>query len=837
MHYLQIEKIIFDPSKIDLKVPKDVVDICYTPIVQSGGNYDIKVSAVSNDEYLSSDVVLCSLGARYKNYCANVSRTFMVDPCAKIEETYTVLLALYDACLAKCVPGNPLKSVHEEAHAFLSKKHADLEPHLPKSFGFITGLEFRDGSLTLNATNNAVFKAGMTVNFSVGLHNIPLTAQDTEKSPESIKKLQVFSLLLADTISVQQEGPAEIMTKFSKDFSSVSYNLADGDNESEKEKEELGSGETADGLRRSNRGIEERQVAESNASMRAAKQKELMERKVQEAKKRLAKSGGKDVDNEEEVEAKDLETYKSPEEYPRDLLPNQVKVDLEHEAMIVPIGGRPVPFHISTIKSVLMPEPDRATYMRINFYAPGAALGKEASANMQKLVDKYGPTNTFIKELTFRSLDPRNLTTAFRMFQELRKRIRQREQKAEQEKDLVVQDKLVRIKDQRVPRLLDLTMRPNISTKKCVGSLEAHQNGLRFTSTRGEVLDVMYGNIKHAFFQPCENTLMVLLHFHLKNPIMVGKKKCSDVQFLTEVVQASLNLDGARRSAYDPDELEEEQREREMRKRLNIAFKDFCKKVERVANHYSFNVEFDIPYSDMGFYANVHREMVFLQPSVHCLVNLTELPNFVVTLSEVEHIHFERVSRATRNFDMTLIFRDWDIVPRTIQSIELKYFEKIQDWLNDVDLTYTEGGLSMNWVNVMKEVKADDRFYEDTDHDGVKKPAGWAWLSADADSDEEEEESDAESEYGSEEDSDSDESDSDEDSDESDYESDELESDFDEDAEDELEEKGMDWDELEKEAATEDRQKRARGEDDVQSDDERKRKQARAGRSAPGKRR
>lgn len=814
-------------------MPKDVVDICYTPIVQSGGKYDIKVSAVSNEDYLSSDVILCSLGARYKNYCANVSRTFMVDPCPKIEETYSVLLALYDACLAKCIPGNPLKSVYEEAHAFLIKKDAALEAHLPKSFGFVTGLEFRDGSLALNGSNGNLFKAGMTVNFSVGLHGIPVTAQDTDKSPEVIKKLQAFSLLLADTISVQKEGPAEIMTKFSKDFSSVSYNLG-GDDEDEGTKEELGTMHTEDGVRRSTRGIEERQVAESNASLRAVKQKELMERKVVEAKKRLAKGGSSNPENEGVMEAKDLKTYSSPEEYPRDLLPNQVKVDLEREAVIVPIGGRPVPFHISTIKSVLMPEPDRATYMRINFYAPGTTLGKEASANMNLLVAKYGPTNTFIKELTFRSLDPRNLTTAFRMFQELRKRVRQREQKAEQEKDLVVQDKLVRIKDQRVPRLQDLTMRPNISNKKCVGALEAHQNGLRFTSHRGEVLDVMYSNIKHAFFQPCENTLMVLLHFHLKNPIMVGKKKCSDVQFLTEVIQASLNLDGARRSAYDPDELEEEQREREMRKRLNVAFKDFCKKVERVATHYSFNVEFDIPYSDMGFSGNVHREMVFIQPSVHCLVNLTELPNFVTTLSDVEHIHFERVSRATRNFDMTLIYRDWDIVPRTITAIELKYFEKIQDWLNDVDLTYTEGGLSMNWANVMKEVKLDDRFYEDTDHDGVKKPAGWAWLSADADSDEEDEEDEEESEYGSDSSEDSSEDDDDsEDSDASSYASDELESDFDEDAEEELEEQGMDWDDLEKEAMVQDKQKRVRGEDEG-SDDERRRKQARSGSSSKG---
>ena len=28
---------------------------------------------------------------------------------------------------------------------------------------------------------------------------------------------------------------------------------------------------------------------------------------------------------------------------------------------------------------------------------------------------------------------------------------------------------------------------------------------------------------------------MVLIHFHLQNPILIGKKKTQDVQFLTEV--------------------------------------------------------------------------------------------------------------------------------------------------------------------------------------------------------------------------------------------------------------------------------------------------------------
>ena len=143
-------------------------------------------------------------------------------------------------------------------------------------------------------------------------------------------------------------------------------------------------------------------------------------------------------------------------------------------------------------------------------------------------------------------------------------------------------------------------MRPQFSGRKCVGSLEAHQNGLRFMSNKGELLDIMYANIKHTIYQPCDNTTMVLVHFHLKDFIMIGKKKQKDVQFFAEVVDASQNLEGSKRYSYDPDEVDEEQREREMRKRLNIAFKEFCQKVEKVAQHYDFQLNVDVPFRKSG---------------------------------------------------------------------------------------------------------------------------------------------------------------------------------------------------------------------------------------------
>lgn len=533
--------------------------------------------------------------------------------------------------------------------------------------------------------------------------------------------------------------------------------------------------------RRSLRTSEDRKLAEEAMQKRMMRQHELMERKISEARRRIESGSKADDDVDPALLASELKTYRDTESLPPDLVPNRLKVDVSKEAVIVPIDGQPVPFHISTIKNVSMPDPDRASFLRINFYTPGQTISKDTPKNMQQLLAKHGHAASFIKELTFRSLDAKNLIQVYRMILELRKRVRQREQKEDEEKDLVVQAKLTRIKDQRVPRLQDLTMRPQLSGRKCVGTLEAHQNGLRFTSTKGEIVDVMYSNIKHAIYQPCEKSVMVLIHFHLKDFIMIGKKKQKDIQFYTEVIDSSLNLEGARRSAYDPDEIDDEQREREMKKRLNTAFKEFCRKVERVAKHYDFDVEFDIPYIELGFYGNPNKEMVMIQPSVKCLVNLTEMPFFVIDLSEVEHVHFERVNMATKNFDMSIIFKNFDLLPSTVSAIDIQFFDMIQDWLNDVEITFTSGVQSINWKVVMEAVKGDDRFYFDSDEDGEQKPAGWNFLRADA-SDDEDDEEDGDSSFNevsseeSEEESSSDD-DSDFDDDDSDDEDEEEEDD------------------------------------------------------------
>jgi hypothetical protein len=52
--------------------------------------------------------------------------------------------------------------------------------------------------------------------------------------------------------------------------------------------------------------------------------------------------------------------------------------------------------------------------------------------------------------------------------------------------------------------------------------------GLRHQRLPGrthKIPDILFSNIKHLFFQPCDNELLVIVHIHLKSPMMIGKRK------------------------------------------------------------------------------------------------------------------------------------------------------------------------------------------------------------------------------------------------------------------------------------------------------------------------
>ena len=241
-----------------------------------------------------------------------------------------------------------------------------------------------------------------------------------------MKNLSEYGLVIADMVAVTDKG-ADIMTKFGRDRGDISYSMLDEDSgEDDEESDE------DDADRKLAKKIAKEEEAEpsggrkssrlaANAASGAAdvegivererKQVDMMARKNEDRLRELARSSRKKGADGKSTKAEELEAYNSTKNLSDSVLPNQVKVDMANQCVILPICGNPVPFHISTIKNVVLPDPDNAAYLRINFYTGGMAVGKDCPENTVKLVQKYAPYATFIREMTFRSLDSHSLTT------------------------------------------------------------------------------------------------------------------------------------------------------------------------------------------------------------------------------------------------------------------------------------------------------------------------------------------------------------------------------------------------------------------------------------------
>ncbi|KAL8114980.1 hypothetical protein AgCh_021706 [Apium graveolens] len=806
------EKAIVEPAKIKVKLKAENVDICYPPIFQSGGEFDLRPSATSNDHnlfYESTSVILCAIGSRYSSYCSNVARTFLIDANPLQSKAYGVLLKAQEAAINALKPGRTASASYQAALSIVEKEAPELAANLTRTAGTGIGLEFRESGLNLNAKNDRILKSGMVFNVSLGFQNL----QTGTKHP----KTQNISMLLADTVVIGESGPEVLTSMSSKAAKDVLYSLGDEeDEEEEKERPKAKSeanGADPNSFKTSLRSLNQESTKEE---LRRQHQAELARQKNEETARRLTGGDSGTVDSRGSVKSSgDIIAYKNVNDLPpsRGLV---IQIDQKNEAILLPIYGSLVPFHVATVKSVTsQQDTSRTCYIRIIFNVPGTPFNPHDSNTLKFQGSIY------VKELSFRSRDPRHSSEVVQLIKTLRRQVASRESERAERATLVSQEKLQVAGAKFKPiRLSDLWIRPVFGgrARKLSGSLEAHTNGFRYSTSRAEErVDVMYANIKHAFFQPAEKEMITLLHFHLHNHIMVGNKKTKDVQFYCEVMDATQTIGGGKRSAYDPDEIEEEQRERARKNKINLDFQNFVNRVNDLWGQPQFKslvLEFDQPLRELGFHGVPHKSSAFIVPTSSCLVELIETPFVVISLSEIEIVNLERVGLGQKNFDMAIVFKDFKRDVFRIDSIPSSSLDGIKEWLDTTDIKYYESRLNMNWKTILKTITDDPQQFIDE--------GGWEFLNLEV--------SDSDSEKSQESDQGYEPSDvqSDSESEEDDSDSASLvESEEDEEEESEEvseEEEGKTWDELEKEATNADRERGAESD----SEEERNRRKSKA---------
>lgn len=624
-------------SKIPSDFENQQLDWAYGPIVQSGGQYDLKYSAQPNENNLHSGCIVAGVGFRYKTYCSVVVRTYLIDPSKSQTSNYKMLLAAHDAALKETKDGAAAKDVYNKALGVIKSRKPELEKHFGKDVGAAIGIEIKDSKIVLNGKNPKTLKDGMTISVTTSLSDL------TNDKPQD-KKGTNYALVITDTVRVTRGEPVIFTKEASTDLDSIEFYFKD-DEEETKPKQEKSKKSAASAIVTSNikssrlRGANRTDNSkEEEEARRREHQKELATRKQREGLEKYAEATG-DMNGDSEKKFKKFESYKPHAQLPARVKDMIVWIDLKAMTVILPIMGRPVPFHINTIKNVSKSDEGEYTHLRFNFLSPGQGVGRKDDQPFED------PQAHFVRSLTIRSKDQDRLSEISAQITELRKSAVRREQEKKEMEDVVEQDKLIEIRQRRPIKLPDVYLRPAQDGKRVPGEVEIHQNGLRYLSPlRNDHVDVVFSNVKHLFFQPCVGELIVIIHVHLKNPIIIGKRKTKDVQFYREATDMAFDETGNRKRKHrygDEEEFEQEQEERRRRAELDRVFKGFAEKISDAAREY--NIAVDIPFRELSFNGVPNRSNVLMAPTTDALVQLTEPPFTVITLDEIEVAHLERI--------------------------------------------------------------------------------------------------------------------------------------------------------------------------------------------------
>lgn len=410
------------------------IDWAYGPVVQSGGAYDLKLTATPDSKNLQPGIILSSFGIRYKTYNSLIGRTYLVDPSKSQEANYQFLLTLHDTIMKEIRDGVVAKELYNKALNLVKSKKPELESHLVKNIGAGIGIELRDSNMVLNAKNNRVLKNGMTLAITVGLTDV----KDTDPKGNG-----VYSMVITDTVRVGDNG-AHIFTKDAGiDMDSVSFYFGDDEEPEKPAKKEKDSKASTVNSRNNTRtklrADRPTQINEGAEARRREHQKELATKKTKEGLDRFTGTKGDD-NSVAQKKFKRFESYKRDNQLPAKVKDLIVYVDHKASTVIVPIMGRPVPFHINTIKNASKSDEGEYAYLRLNFLSPGQGVGRKDDQPFED------PNAHFVRNLTLRSKDNSRMAQVAQDITELRKTALKREQEKKEMEDVVEQDKLTEIR-------------------------------------------------------------------------------------------------------------------------------------------------------------------------------------------------------------------------------------------------------------------------------------------------------------------------------------------------------------------------------------------------------
>jgi nucleosome binding factor SPN SPT16 subunit len=423
------------------KLPADLdtsqLDWVLGPAIQSGGKYDLRFASEANKDNLHPGVIIAAFGLRHKSYCSAIARTYLVDPNKAQESNYKLLCMVHNSILKDVRDGMQAKDVYNKAIGIIKAKKPEMEKHFLKNVGYGTGLETRDPTLVLNAKSTRTLKDGMTLIITTGF-------QDVENPEPQDKNSKVYSLILTDTIRVTSADSVVFTAEAPTSADANSFFFKD-DEEAEptpkKEKRDSRVGAVATKNITSTRLRSERgtQVDEEAERKRREHQKELAAKTQKAGLARFAESTG-NKNGAEVKKFKKFESYKRDNQFPLKIRNLEIVVDAKNNTVVLPVLGRPVPFHINTIKNASKSDEGEFSFLRINFLSPGQGVGRKDDQPFEDA------SAHFVRSLTFRSADGDRYSEIATQISNMKRDSVKKEQEKKDMEDVVEQDKLVEIR-------------------------------------------------------------------------------------------------------------------------------------------------------------------------------------------------------------------------------------------------------------------------------------------------------------------------------------------------------------------------------------------------------
>ena len=145
------------------------------------------------------------------------------------------------------------------------------------------------------------------------------------------------------------------------------------------------------------RGADRKVTSDMNEARRRARQKELMQARIEEALEKYASE--EPVSSVSAAAKKSLvENYRSESHIPKDLS-QRIHIDKKNDTLLLPINGFLVPIHFSNVKTVSKTDEGEFSFIRINFGVLSRASIPE------RLLAQTDNNILAIKSITLKSAD------------------------------------------------------------------------------------------------------------------------------------------------------------------------------------------------------------------------------------------------------------------------------------------------------------------------------------------------------------------------------------------------------------------------------------------------